>query len=74
MQGRGLYSGSAGVEVVPASSIKSRQHSLGNEHEASSSEGSAEGERAGGRDPFSLVNDTMRMRSYYSACVLDSYR
>jgi hypothetical protein len=34
----------------------------------------AEGERAGGRDRFSLVNDTMRIRSYYSACVLDSYR
>jgi hypothetical protein len=69
-----MYSGCAGVEEVPASSIKSRQHYLGNEHEASSSEGSADGERAEGRDPFSLVNDTMRMRSYYSACVLDSYR
>jgi hypothetical protein len=65
---------SASSQEVPASSIKSLQHSLGNKNEASSSEGSAEEEEAGGRDPFSLVNDTMRLRSYYSACALDSHR
>ena len=78
MQGTGVYS------VVPVSSIKGRQHSLGNDNEASSSEGSAEGGEAWEEriqelqtqfpDTLSLVNGTRRTRSYYSACALDSFR